>query len=60
MIAYEPGLDVRPVDGMTARRFPDIAMYFGGVQAAVYDPIAGLYGSADPRRSGDTARGGFD
>jgi len=60
MVAYEPGLDVRPVDGMRTRRFPDIAMYFGGVQAAVHDPIAGLYGAADPRRSGDTARGGFD
>ncbi len=60
MIAYEPGLDVRSLDGMTARRFPDLAMYFGGVQAAVFDPIAGLYGAADPRRSGDTARGGFD
>ena len=60
MIAYEPGLDVRSLEGMTARRFPDLAMYFGGVQAAVFDPIAGLYGAADPRRSGDTARGGFD
>ncbi len=60
MIAHEPGLDVRSIDGMTARRFPDRAMYFGGVQAALYDPIAGLYGAADQRRSGDTARGGFD
>lgn len=60
MIAHEPGLDVRSLDGMTARRFPDLAMYFGGVQAAVFDPIAGLYGAADSRRSGDTARGGFD
>ncbi len=60
MIAHEPGLDVRSIDGMTARRFPDLAMYFGGVQAAVFDPIAGLYGAADSRRSGDTARGGFD
>jgi gamma-glutamyltranspeptidase/glutathione hydrolase len=60
MIAHEPGLDVRSIDGMTARRFPDLAMYFGGVQAAVFDPIAGLYGAADQRRSGATARGGFD
>ncbi|MEN8233673.1 MAG: gamma-glutamyltransferase [Actinomycetota bacterium] len=60
MIAHEPGLKVRSIDGMTARRFPDLAMYFGGVQAAVFDPIAGLYGAADPRRSGGTARGGFD
>ena len=60
MIAHEPGLDVRSIEGMAARRFPDLAMYFGGVQAAVFDPLAGLYGAADPRRSGGTARGGFD
>ena len=59
-IAYEPGLDVRPVDDMTARRFPDLSMYFGGVQAALWDPVGGLYGAADPRRSGGTARGGVD
>lgn len=59
-IAYEPGLDVRPIDDMTARRFPDISMYFGGVQAALWDPVGGLYGTADPRRDGGTARGGVD
>jgi gamma-glutamyltranspeptidase/glutathione hydrolase len=59
-IAYEPGLPVRAFDGMVARRFPDLAMYFGGVQAALWDPIAGLYGAADPRRSGGIARGGTD
>jgi gamma-glutamyltranspeptidase / glutathione hydrolase len=59
-IAYEPGLDVRPIDDMTARRFPDVSMYFGGVQAALWDPLSGLYGAADPRRSGGSARGGVD
>jgi gamma-glutamyltranspeptidase/glutathione hydrolase len=59
-IAYEPGIDVRPIGDMTARRFPDISMYFGGVQAALWDPVGGLYGAADPRRSGGTARGGVD
>ncbi|MCH8129605.1 MAG: gamma-glutamyltransferase, partial [Acidobacteria bacterium] len=59
-IAYEPGLDVRPIGDMSARRFPDISMYFGGVQAALWDPVGGLYGAADPRRSGGTARGGVD
>ena len=59
-IAYEPGLDVRPIEDMSARRFPDTSMYFGGVQAALWDPVGGLYGAADPRRSGGTARGGVD
>jgi gamma-glutamyltranspeptidase/glutathione hydrolase len=57
-IAHEPGLPVRPVDDMTPRRFPDISMYFGGVQASLWDPLAGLYETADPRRTGGTARGG--
>ncbi|GMQ86303.1 MAG: gamma-glutamyltransferase [Acidimicrobiia bacterium] len=59
-IAFEPGLDVRPIDDMGARRFPDISMYFGGVQTALWDPVGGLFGVADPRRSGGTARGGVD
>ncbi len=57
-IAHEPGLPVRPVDDMTPRRFPDISMYFGGVQATLWDPLAGLFEVADPRRTGGTARGG--
>jgi gamma-glutamyltranspeptidase/glutathione hydrolase len=35
-------------------------MYFGGVQAALWDPDAGLFETADPRRAGGVARGGFD
>ena len=57
-IAHEPGLPVRPVDDMTPRRFPDISMYFGGVQATLADPLAGLFEAADPRRTGGIARGG--
>lgn len=59
-IAYEPGLPVVPFDDLAARRFPDLSMYFGGVQAALWDPIAGLYGAADPRRAGAVRRGGID
>jgi gamma-glutamyltranspeptidase/glutathione hydrolase len=59
-VAYEPGLPVRSVPGVTARRFPDLSMYFGGVQAALWDPEAGLFETADPRRAGGVARGGLD
>lgn len=59
-IAYEPGLPIRPFDDFAVRRFPDLSMYFGGVQAALWDPGAGHYEAADPRRSGGTARGGTD
>jgi gamma-glutamyltranspeptidase/glutathione hydrolase len=59
-IACEPGLPVRPFDDLTVRRFPDKSMYFGGVQAALWDPDAGHYEAADPRRAGGTARGGTE
>ncbi len=59
-IAFEPGLPVHSFDGLTARRFPDLSMYFGGVQAALSDPVAGLYEAADPRRTGGVARGGIE
>jgi gamma-glutamyltranspeptidase/glutathione hydrolase len=58
-IAYEPGLPCVPFDDLDVRRFPDLSMYFGGVTAALWDPIAGLFGAADPRRTGGTARGGL-
>ncbi|HEX9643684.1 MAG TPA: gamma-glutamyltransferase [Acidimicrobiia bacterium] len=57
-IAHEPGLPVGAFDDLVPRRFPDMSMYFGGVQAALWDPVAGLYEAADPRRTGGTARGG--
>lgn len=57
-IAYEPGIDVSEVSGFETRRFPDISMYFGGVQAALWDPLAGFFDMADPRRDGAVAHGG--
>lgn len=57
-IAHEPGVPVRPIDDLVPRRFPDLSMYFGGVQAALWDPFAGLFEAADPRRAGGVARGG--
>lgn len=57
-IAHEPGLPTPRVAGMVVRRFPDLSMYFGGVQATIFDRAAGLFAHADPRRSGGTARGG--
>ncbi len=55
-VAYELDLPVE-VDG-PVRHFPERSMYFGGVQAAAWSPADGLIGTADPRRSGDTAAGG--
>lgn len=57
-IAFEPGIPVRAFDDFELRRFPDLSMYFGGVGFALWDPSAGLFESADPRRTGDVARGG--
>lgn len=57
-IAHEPGIPVESIDGLAVRRFPDLSMYFGGVQAAITDRAAGLFAVADPRRTGGTARGG--
>ena len=59
-VAFEPGLDVEPFDDLKVRRFPDLSMYFGGVQAALWDPAAGHFEAADPRRAGGTARGGSE
>ena len=57
-IAHEPGIPVESIDGLEVRRFPDLSMYFGGVQAAITDRTAGLFSVADPRRDGGVARGG--
>ncbi len=56
--AYEPGIPVRPFDDIQVRRFPDLSMYFGGVQAVLFDPPAWLFEAADPRRTGGIAHGG--
>ncbi len=58
-IAHEPGIPVKAFDDFTIRRFPDLSMYFGGVELAMYDPAAGLFEATDPRRSGATAVGGL-
>ncbi len=57
-VSYEPGIDVSEVRGFDLRRFPDLSMYFGGVQAALWDPLAGFFEYADSRRSGGVAHGG--
>jgi gamma-glutamyltranspeptidase/glutathione hydrolase len=57
-IAFEPGLPVEAWGDLTARRFPGPSMYFGGVGAAMWDPVAGHFEATDPRRSGATAVAG--
>ena len=47
----EPGLDLPDID-LPVKVFPKQVMYFGGVGAAVYDPVTGLSAAADPRREG--------
>lgn len=47
----EPGLDLPDFD-LPVTVFPDLAMYFGGVGAALCDPELGLQAAADPRREG--------
>ncbi len=58
-IACEPGVPIEGFDDLVVRRFPDISMYFGAVGAAMWDPLGGLFGAADPRRAGRVAVGGF-
>jgi gamma-glutamyltranspeptidase/glutathione hydrolase len=58
-IACEPGVPITECGDLVVRRFPDISMYFGAVGAAMWDPIGGLFGAADPRRSGMVAVGGL-
>ena len=57
-IAHEPGIPVEAFADLVVRRFPDLSMYFGGVGLALWDPHAGLFEAADPRRSGAVATGG--
>ena len=55
-IAFETGLNVDALD-LTSRQFEQLSMYFGGVQAALDHPRAGLTAAADPRRTGAIAWG---
>lgn len=54
LLCYEPGV---PGDdlGYTPRRYDEIHMYFGGVQAASVDHEGGVDAAYDPRRSGGCA-----
>ncbi|MEM7761809.1 MAG: gamma-glutamyltransferase [Cyanobacteria bacterium P01_A01_bin.40] len=55
-IAFETGLDVAELE-LNSRQFEGLSMYFGGVQAALGHPTAGLTAAADPRRIGGVAWG---
>lgn len=57
-LAVEPGIDVSHVRDLTIRELPSNSMYFGGVQAAAFEPASGLSGAADPRRTGAVCIGG--
>ena len=50
-IMAEAGLDLPELD-LPLKEFPEIAMYFGGVGAAVFDQAKGFDAAADPRREG--------
>lgn len=56
-IACEPGLPVEEL-GLPCRRFERLSMFFGGVEAAAWEPGGGFELAADPRRTGGTAVGG--
>lgn len=57
-VAFEPDIDIGEPPGFQLRPFPANSMYFGGVQAAMWDPVAGLSGVADARRNGAVAVAG--
>lgn len=54
-VAYERGLNVPREFGPTPRELPGRSMYFGGVQATLWNPQLGLSAVADVRRGGATA-----
>ncbi len=56
-LAFEPGLDLPNLKDFTVYPFPGPSMYFGGVQAALWQPQGGLLAAADARRGGATAAG---
>lgn len=55
-IACEAGLDTTALN-LAVRQFERLSMYFGGVQAALWNPANGLSAAADPRRTGGIAWG---
>jgi gamma-glutamyltranspeptidase/glutathione hydrolase len=50
-LAVEPGLNI-PSIAMQVKTYAEKGMYFGGVGAALYDPVEGFEVAADPRREG--------
>jgi gamma-glutamyltranspeptidase/glutathione hydrolase len=58
-IAFEAGLPANSLEDFVPREFPQLSMYFGGVQAALWHHEQGLLAAADPRRAGGIAYGGF-
>ena len=62
-LAFEPGLSIQGLStnalaDFSLIPFPAPSMYFGGVQAALWNPQMGLCAAADARRAGGVARGG--
>jgi gamma-glutamyltranspeptidase/glutathione hydrolase len=57
-LAVEPNVDTSEVQGLRVRELPELSMYFGGVQAAMWDGSDQLAGTADPRRTGAVRVGG--
>ncbi|MEO0759383.1 MAG: gamma-glutamyltransferase [Cyanobacteria bacterium J06648_16] len=57
-VAFESGLPMPSPADLSLYPFPEISMYFGGVQAALWDPDTGLSAAADSRRAGTVATGG--
>ncbi|RLE12235.1 MAG: gamma-glutamyltransferase [Actinobacteria bacterium] len=57
-LAVEPDVDTSEVQDLAIRTLPALSMYFGGVQAAVWDGAGVLAGAADPRRTGAVRIGG--
>jgi gamma-glutamyltranspeptidase/glutathione hydrolase len=51
IVYVEPGLDVASLEaaGRTLARFRELNLFFGGVNAATAEPLAGV---GDPRRGG--------
>ncbi len=57
-LAVETGIDTSKVQNLAIRTLPPFSMYFGGVQAAMWDGESGLTGAVDPRRTGAIRVGG--
>lgn len=57
-LAFEPSLDISQAVEMQCHPFSTTSMYFGGVQATLWEPDKGLTAAADARRAGAIAQGG--